>query len=369
MRRISTSCAVGIVLAAAIAGSGVSLAQNTPDPNSAPNPYRDDVGWAKLEQGRKWGAAVGVDIDRDGKSIWVFDRCASATDCSDSPLNPIQKFDASGKLVTSFGAGLFNYPHALYVDRDNNIWVSDGRAKDNNGKGHTVMKFSPQGRLLMTLGKPGVAGNGPDTFNGPSDVLVAPDGSIFVADGHGGETNARVVKFTKDGKFIKSWGKKGSGPGDFDTPHALAMDSAGPPLRRRPHQQPHPDLRPGGQVPRRVAPVRPAERSLYRQERHPLCRRLELEPDDQSGLQLGHPHRQREGRQGHRLHPVARDQHARRRRGRRRRQRLWRLHQHAQLPPVREASREHRLRCVMHLTSQPPFSAGLLLARPRRLNR
>jgi DNA-binding beta-propeller fold protein YncE len=226
MGRISgTSCAVGIILAAAIAGSGVSLAQNA-GPNSAPNPYRVDEGWAKLETGRKWGAAVGVDIDRDGKSVWVFDRCATADDCSASNLNPIQKFDGSGKLVTSFGAGLFNYPHALYVDRDDNIWVSDGRAK-NNGKGQTVMKFSAAGKLLMTLGKPGVAGNGPDTFNGPSDVLVAPDGSIFVADGHGGETNARVVKFTKDGKFIKSWGKKGSGPGEFDAPHALAMDSAG----------------------------------------------------------------------------------------------------------------------------------------------
>jgi len=224
MRRMS--CAFGIVLAAAIAGSGASLAQVTPDPNSAPNPYRVDVGWAKLEPARKWGAAVGVDIDRDGKSVWVFDRCAHATDCSDSPLHPIQKFDASGKLVASFGAGMINYPHALHVDRDNNIWVSDGRTK-NNGKGHTVMKFSAQGKLLMTLGKPGVAGNGPDTFNGPSDVLVAPDGSIFVADGHGGETNARIVKFTSDGKFIKTWGKKGSGPGDFDTPHALEMDSAG----------------------------------------------------------------------------------------------------------------------------------------------
>ena len=227
MRRVSrTSCAIGIILAAAIAGSGVSLAQNSPGPNSAPNPYRVDEGWAKLEQGRKWGAAVGVDIDRDGKSIWVFDRCATADDCSASKLAPVQKFDASGKLMTSFGAGLFNYPHGLYVDRDNSVWLSDGRAK-SNGKGQTVMKFSPQGRLLMTLGKPGVAGNGPDTFNGPSDILMAPDGSIFVADGHGGETNARIVKFTNDGKFIKSWGKKGAGPGEFDTPHALAMDSAG----------------------------------------------------------------------------------------------------------------------------------------------
>jgi len=224
MRR-RMSRAFGVILAAAVAGSGASLAQNA-DANSAPNPYRVDEGWAKLEQGRKWGAAVGVDIDRDGKSVWVFDRCATADDCSGSNLDPIQKFDASGKLVTSFGAGMFNYPHALHIDRDNNVWVSDGRAK-MNGKGHTVMKFSPEGRLLMTLGKPGVAGDGPDTFNGPSDVLVAPDGSIFVADGHGNDTNARIVKFTNDGKFIKTWGKRGSAPGEFDTPHALAMDSAG----------------------------------------------------------------------------------------------------------------------------------------------
>ena len=137
MRRAALmSCAFGIALSAAIAGSGASLAQYSgPDPNSAPNPYRVDEGWAKLEPGRKWGAAVGVEIDRDGKSIWVFDRCASATDCSDSPLNPIQKFDASGKLVMSFGKGLFNYPHGLFVDRDNNVWVSDGREKKKKAPG------------------------------------------------------------------------------------------------------------------------------------------------------------------------------------------------------------------------------------------
>ena len=155
--------------------------------------------------------------------------------------------------------------------RDNNVWVSDGRDK-KNGKGHTVMKFSPTGKLLMTLGKPGVAGNGPDTFNAPSDILVAPNGDIFVADGHGGETNARIVKFTKDGKFIKAWGKKGTGPGEFDAPHWLRDGFGGTALRRRPRQQPHPDLRPGRKIPRRVAAVRPAERRLHRQERHALCR-------------------------------------------------------------------------------------------------
>jgi sugar lactone lactonase YvrE len=163
---------LGLVMLAAMVmlAEGIFAAGDA-DPNSAPNPYRVDEGWAKLPPGRKWGAAIGVDIDRDGKSVWVFDRCGTADDCSGSDLAPIQKFDASGKLVTSFGAGLFNYPHGIFVDRDDNIWVCDGRAK--NGKGETVMKFSSEGKLLMTLGKPGVAGDGPDMFNGPSDVLMA----------------------------------------------------------------------------------------------------------------------------------------------------------------------------------------------------
>ena len=123
--------------------------------------------------------------------------------CDGSSLPPILKFDSSGTLVKAFGEGLFLFPHGLHVDRDGNVWVTDG------------------------LGKAGVAGDGPDEFNAPSAVLVAPNGDIFVADGHGGNTNARIVKFSKDGKFIKSWGKKGSSPGEFDIPHALAMDSRG----------------------------------------------------------------------------------------------------------------------------------------------
>jgi sugar lactone lactonase YvrE len=195
-------------------------------PNDAPNPYRFDYGWAKLPDGRKWGAAIGVDIDRDGKGVWVYDRCETASDCSKSKVDPIMKFDASGRMVKSFGSGLVNYPHGFHVDRDNNIWISDGRALDN-GKGHTVMKFDQDGKLLMMLGRPGVAGAGPGTFNAPSDVLMAPNGDIFVADGHGDNTNARIVKFTREGKFIKEWGRKGSGPGEFDVPHNLAMDSKG----------------------------------------------------------------------------------------------------------------------------------------------
>jgi sugar lactone lactonase YvrE len=194
------------------------------DPNSAPNPYRVVENWAQLPEGRAWGQAIGIDIGPDGRSVWVYERCGAKL-CTGSKLDPIHKLDPSGKVVKSFGAGLVNWPHGLFVDRDGNVWVSDGKAAD--GKGQTVIKFNPDGKVLMTLGKPGEAGDGPDTFNSPSDVLVAANGTIFVADGHGDKTNARIVKLASDGKFIKAWGKQGAGPGEFDVPHGLAMDSLG----------------------------------------------------------------------------------------------------------------------------------------------
>jgi DNA-binding beta-propeller fold protein YncE len=220
---MTASFGVALVATAALS-LGTAQAQDANAVNAAPNPYHAIDNWAQLPQGRVWGQAIGLDIDRDGKSVWVFDRCGAKT-CTGSAVAPIQKFDSSGKLLTSFGAGMFNFPHGLFVDRDNNIWVSDG--KGEGGKGHVVVKFSQDGKVLMTLGTPGAAGNDETHFNAPSDVVVAPNGDIFVADGHGGDTNARIVKFSKDGKFITAWGRKGPGPGEFDTPHGLAMDSAG----------------------------------------------------------------------------------------------------------------------------------------------
>jgi DNA-binding beta-propeller fold protein YncE len=219
--RSRKTASFGVALVATALSFGAAHAG---DVNAAPNPYHVVDTWAQLPQGRVWGQAIGIDIDRDGKSVWVFDRCGAKT-CTGSQIAPIQKFDASGKLVTSFGAGMFNFPHGLFIDRDGSVWVSDG--KGEGGKGHTVIKFSPAGQVLMTLGTPGVAGTDEHHFNAPSDVVVAPNGDIFVADGHGGDTNARIVKFSKDGKFIAAWGRKGSGPGEFDTPHGLAMDSVG----------------------------------------------------------------------------------------------------------------------------------------------
>jgi len=195
------------------------------------NPYQTIDNHFRLPDGRKVGSTAGITIDRDGTSVWVFERCGGS-DCVGSNLAPILKFDASGKALKNFGAGMFIRPHGIHVDRDGNLWVTDGEGPDGkdatrNGKGHQVFKLTQDGRVLMTLGKAGVAGDGPDTFNMPSAVLIAPDGSIFIGDGHGGNSNARVLKFSKDGRFIKAWGRKGTGPGDFETPHALAMDSRG----------------------------------------------------------------------------------------------------------------------------------------------
>jgi streptogramin lyase len=207
----------------AVAAAAVALAQSGAPPNSQPNPYRTIENWGQLPAGRTWGSTSAVDQDRDG-NIWVAERCG-ANSCAGKTVDPVLKFDPSGKLLKSFGAEMFVFPHAILIDRQGNIWVTDGQGRD--GKGHQVTKFNPDGKVLMTLGKAGVAGTGEDTFNQPSAVAIAPNGDIFVADGHGGNTNARVVKFNKDGKFLKTWGKKGTAPGDFDTPHALAFDSKG----------------------------------------------------------------------------------------------------------------------------------------------
>ena len=224
------------VLAVLVVVAKSASTQTVEPTNSAPNPYHAIYDWAKMPEGRSWGSTAGVDIDPDGTSVWVFERCGAFAlpselkpgepfACDGSNLAPILKFDASGKLVASFGAGMFVLPHGIRADRAGNVWVTDALGRE--GKGHQVFKFGPDGKLLMRLGKAGVAGAGPDEFNAPSAVLIAPNGDVFVADGHGGNTNARIVKFSPDGKFIKAWGKKGSAPGEFDTPHTLAMDSQG----------------------------------------------------------------------------------------------------------------------------------------------
>jgi sugar lactone lactonase YvrE len=224
-----SALAAGFVVSA-IAG-GWASAQVGPETEAGRSSYVVDRAFFRLPEGRKIGSTAGIAIERDGRSIWVFDRCGAST-CVGSALAPIMQFDGSGNLLKNFGAGLFVRPHGIYVDAEGNVWVTDGEGPDGkdprrNGKGHQVFKFSPDGELLMTLGKAGVAGDGADELNQPSAVIVAPNGDIFVADGHGGNSNARIVKLSKDGAFIKTWGRKGTAPGEFDTPHALALDSRG----------------------------------------------------------------------------------------------------------------------------------------------
>ena len=293
---------VAIVLVNALTGL-IVCAQA---PNAQPNPYQTIENYFKLPEGRKIGSTAAIHIDRDGSSLWAFERCG-AQSCVGSTVAPILEFDASGTLVKSFGAGMFIRPHGIYVDRDGNIWVTDGEGPDGkdparNGKGHQVFKFSPDGKVLMTLGTAGVAGAGPETFNQPSHVLVAPNGDIFVGDGHGGNSNARIVKFSKNGRFIKTWGKKGTAPGEFEAPHALAHGLPRPAVRGGSRQQPASDLRPGRNVPRRVDAIRPAERAVHRQERHRVRGGQPVERADPSGLDEGHQNRQRQGRQGRGVH-------------------------------------------------------------------
>lgn len=254
-----------LALAAAIALSDACASRDAPvtyrssgdvqPTNDLANPYQTVAPWGDLPPGRKWGALNGVAIDNDGASVWVVDRCGANPDvppgvspftydsCAGSSLPPVLKFDSSGKLLKSFGAGMFIFPHKMYVDRDGNVWVVDMRSAndrelkkspDAKGKGHTVVKFSPEGRVLLTIGKPGVAGNPPDALTEPCSVVVAPNGDIYIAEGHSGQqpdatpaTVARISRFTKDGKFVKSIGKFGSGPGEFRTPHDIAMDARG----------------------------------------------------------------------------------------------------------------------------------------------
>jgi sugar lactone lactonase YvrE len=221
---MSRSALLRLAAVAAVAASSVVL-------SAQQHSFKTIADHFKMPDGRKVGSTAGITIDRDGSSVWVFERCGG-NNCVGSGVAPILKFDASGKAVKSLGAGMFIRPHGIHIDRDGNLWVTDGEGPDGkdqrrNGKGHQVFKMNQDGKVLMTLGKAGVAGDGPDTFNMPSAVLIAPNGDIFVGDGHGGTSNARVLKFSKDGRFIKAWGKRGAAPGDFETPHALAMDSRG----------------------------------------------------------------------------------------------------------------------------------------------
>jgi hypothetical protein len=169
------------------------------------------TGWAQLPPDMPWGGETSW-VAADGKGqVIVMMRVA--------PI--IRFFTREGQYVKGWGEqSLFKEAHSVYFDAEGNIWGVDSMD-------HVVYKFDPNGKILMTLGKAGVSGSGPDAFDQPTDVVVAPSGDIFVTDSHRNGKNNRVVKFSKDGKFIKEWGTKGSGPGQISEPHTIAMDSRG----------------------------------------------------------------------------------------------------------------------------------------------
>ena len=245
-----------IVSASALCATVACAQERDPQPtNDLPNPFRTVAPWGALPEGRTWGALSAVAIDVDGTSVWVANRCGANPDippgespfaydsCAGSQVAPVMKFDSSGKLLKSFGAGLFMFPHKIHVDADGNVWVVDARSAndrerkkypDEKARGHVVVKFSPEGELLLAIGTIGVAGNPPQSLTEPTSVVTAPNGDIFIAEGHSGQypgANAdsvgRISKFTKDGKFVKSFGRWGSGPVEFKTPHDIAMDAQG----------------------------------------------------------------------------------------------------------------------------------------------
>jgi len=161
-----------------------------------------------MPDGWKFGRVSSVAVDKAGE-VYVFQRGEKA--------DPIVVFDSEGRYLRSWGRGMFGNEHGMRADPDGNIWVTD------NGD-HQVFKFDRKGELLLTLGVKGEAGNDEKHFDRPTDLAFAPNGDIYIADGYG---NARVVKISKAGKYISTWGTHGTGPGEFNTVHSVGVDSKG----------------------------------------------------------------------------------------------------------------------------------------------
>jgi hypothetical protein len=220
MLRILAIAALGLI-------GVVQASSQVNDPitnNILPNPYRTVRDWAELPRGMTWPAITGVLEGPDG-NLYVLGRCHENS-CAGRTEPAVLVYNSTGKLVNTWGSGLFNFPHAFMFDKEGNIWISD--AQIGGGRGNQVFKFTKDGKLLMTLGKAGQEGNGPDVFDQPTSIAIAPNGDVFVGEGHSPSYgNSRIMKFSKDGKLIKIIGKKGRGPGEFMGPHSLAFDSQG----------------------------------------------------------------------------------------------------------------------------------------------
>ena len=232
---------------AAQSGAGGNPISGEGLPNPAPTVTPN---WGDLPDGREWGSTAGIDIDPTDGHIWAYERCGASSfgggvpvNCDSNPVDPIFKFDRNtGEVLANFGGGIMQTPHGIHAAADGSVWVTDFAGNAAGTKGHQVHHFSPDGELLMSLGTAGSAGSGPNQFNQPNDVIVGPDGSIYVSDGHNGQgmtsnaameegraegSTARIIKFSPDGTRLMEWGRIGVQHGEFRTPHAMEFDSQG----------------------------------------------------------------------------------------------------------------------------------------------
>jgi sugar lactone lactonase YvrE len=222
---VVTGSLAAFALGALVFAQATAPADKTvPFKSTMVNPYRLVENWPKLGNIAP-GPAIGIIPDGKG-GVWLLHR-------SDPPLLHI---DAAGNVVKTMAEGLFGTVHAFCRDRDGNFWAGDSGPFGNTNpealkKAYVVHKFSPEGKLLLTIGKPGVQKSGEDTFIGPAACISAPNGDIIIADGHHPRPltveGDRLVRYSKDGKFIRAYGKQGTAPGEFMGPHSLAYDSEG----------------------------------------------------------------------------------------------------------------------------------------------
>ena len=192
-----------LFIGAVLAAFSVDAAGFEPVPDLG---YRVMPGRLRIPDDVVAGEASAVAVNSKGH-VYLFQRT--------EPM--LAEYDAQGKFVRRLGAGLFAHPHGLRIDADDNLWATD----DQN---HQVLKLSPEGRVLLVLGRRGDGAEADWLLNGPADVAFGKDGVVYVADGYG---NSRVVKFSREGNFISAWGRFGTGPGEFNLPHTIAVDAKG----------------------------------------------------------------------------------------------------------------------------------------------